>query len=488
MSTGECKAILAAGLAALALAAAPPATASDVAVVVKERLSLRALRDRGAIGLLVPGKGPTVSRSEALRALERTVAPCGKPRPCRVRVLVSLPPPGEHHNVRRYPIAVVGGGYQGVLVSERTRIPGLISIFDVAPAVRALEERRRPAIRWRSEPDAPATLARLDRRLAQAHDSRLPATLVLVASILANCALALALRSRLFGRAALLAAPMALTGSLALSALGVARPATVTVLLALLAGAGSVAAAAVLATPRRLALALAGVLALYLVVLGAWPEVNSLAAIGAHPDGGGRFYGVTNQLQTLLLVPALVSAGLLGPRWIVPIAVLALVTVGASRTGADGGGVLVLAAGFLMLGLRMRGVPLTPRLAALLTVATVAIGGAFVALDAASGGSSHVTDAVREGPLALAGELAHRLNVSFQGATSSWYAVLLMLLSLGALVWFALRRPRFPPAEALLVALAVSLLVNDTPRDVAGFGALCCAALWSWQHVRLTAA
>jgi hypothetical protein len=36
----------------------------------------------------------------------------------------------------------------------------------------------------------------------------------------------------------------------------------------------------------------------------------------------------------------------------------------------------------------------------------------------------------------------------------------------------------------VLVAIAVSLLVNDSPRDVAGIGALSCAALRIWKDVQ----
>jgi hypothetical protein len=34
--------------------------------------------------------------------------------------------------------------------------------------------------------------------------------------------------------------------------------------------------------------------------------------------------------------------------------------------------------------------------------------------------------------------------------------------------------------DALLVALAVSLLVNDTPTDIAGLGGLSAIVLWAW--------
>ena len=48
------------------------------------------------------------------------------------------------------------------------------------------------------------------------------------------------------------------------------------------------------------------------------------------------------------------------------------------------------------------------------------------------------------------------------------------------LVWLALRRQRLPVLDALLAALAVSLVVNDTPTDIAGLGVLSALVLWIW--------
>jgi hypothetical protein len=50
------------------------------------------------------------------------------------------------------------------------------------------------------------------------------------------------------------------------------------------------------------------------------------------------------------------------------------------------------------------------------------------------------------------------------------------------LVWLAARRPRHTVVDAMLVALAVSLVVNDTPQDVATFGALGTLALLSFRR------
>ena len=49
-------------------------------------------------------------------------------------IVVTLPPRGSPHaNNRRYPIAVVGHGFHGLLKSQTTRIDGLVSIVDIAP-------------------------------------------------------------------------------------------------------------------------------------------------------------------------------------------------------------------------------------------------------------------------------------------------------------------------------------------------------------------
>lgn len=430
---------------------------------------------RGAVGLLVPGRGPTVTPEETLELLRLEEAErCSAVR-CPIEVLVELPPPGEHHNVRRTRIAIVGGGYRGLLVSDNTRIPGLVAPSDLVPTVEALDRGDEPPLGSGPDEDVEETLAELDRRLSDAHDARNWANVTLVVLMAGLSGLALLRRSALLGNAAVLAAPAALTAALLMSALDVTSP----LLLAALALGGSLAAARL-----PLGAVLACFLVLYGAVLALWPDVNSLAVIGPHPDGGGRFYGVTNQVSTLLLVPSLLAGALLAPLGLAAIALVALVVAGWSEIGADGGGALVLAAGFLVLGLRLRGLELTPRRLALVAAGAVAAAVALVALDVATGGSSHVTRAVGSGPGDLAGDAGHRLRLSFEGATSSWHAVLLVVGGVAALVWMARRRPRSAVLDAALVAVAVSLVVNDTPTDVAAFGALSCGALSAWERVR----
>jgi hypothetical protein len=467
------------GLLGTAAGTAAPARAGDVGLQIDE--TTRGFLQRAAVGRLVPGRGPTFSREEALDALDGVPhATC----PCRYTIFVALPPPGEHPYRGLYTVAISGPGYPpgAMLVSDRTRIPGLISINDIEPTVEALDRGDEPPITSRRVGDVDTRLARLERRLDDAHDTRAAAGLVLAGFIGFFTALAILRRSPFFGRAAQLSGPVALAGALALSALEVTAPWSAVLGIAVVCAVGATALAAATTDRRVLALALLAVFPLYLVVLSISQETSSLAAIGPRPENGGRFYGFQNQVETLLLVPALLGGALAGLRLFVPVALVTLVTVGASFAGADGGGLLVFAAGFLFLWLRLRRVPLTARNLALAAAAVVVIGIALVGIDAALGGSSHVTRSLAGGPLEVAGDLAHRLRLTAGGLVSSVHSALIVAVSLPALAWLALRRPRYAVLDAVLVALAVSLVVNDSPRDIAGWGALSAVALRVWQE------
>ena len=162
-----------------------------------------------------------------------------------------------------------------------------------------------------------------------------------------------------------------------------------------LAGWWVVALAGLAAAVLPLGLACAAILTTYLLALGLDPEAVALSPFG--PTQAGRFYGITNLLATMLLVPALLGAALLG-RLGAAVAAIAVVAVAGSRFGADGGGLLVLLAAYATYVVRRHGLRVDARRGALLAVVAVAAGVALVALDAASGGSSHVTDAIGDGP------------------------------------------------------------------------------------------
>ena len=444
--------------------------------------------EMGAAGLYVPGAGGTVSRAVAIAALRRGAVPSdlgrahgkilvdlafGVPvQPLQPAVYVSLPPPGEHSNTKRYDVLIVGAGYRGILTSDSTRIRGIVSIADLAPTAVALQEGRSAPIRAEPDRDAPEDLRRLDTRLARVHHDRGWAFATVVLTIIALTLFA--------PRAAAVGGAAAFTASLLLSWAGATRFGLVIPALAAM-----TIALAVAGSFRRSIVP--GVVAAFLgaltIVLAVDPELNSLAVLGARPDGGGRFYGIGNQVETLLLPPVLVAAAIGGLRWLVPLAGLALVAIGWSKTGADGGGVLVFATALGVLALRLRGLAITPRRLVLVAVAVQVVALAFVGLDAALGGSSHVTRAVGSGPDSLVGGLGHRLHLSWAAVTDRWFHGLIFLSCLAALVLMGTIRPRRATVDALLAGVAVSLLVNDTPVDVIGLGALGCWALLRWESV-----
>ncbi len=497
MKTRGTQAILAVALGALTLAPAAAPASHRVAVMVASELSLDEAAQSGAIGLMVPGAGARVSRQSALASLVRGKVenallggkPSGKPKirlggpPGDITILLTLPPPGNHHNVVRYPIVINGPGYSGgILVSSHTRLRGLVSIADIAPTVQALERGKDPVIESRPSRDAARELRELDRRLDNVHGARQPADRTLIALALGLAALARLRRSRLLGRAALLSIPSLLVATMTASAVEIDQtvPTVTTV--------GGVALVLALGlaylgrTSARLGLALAGLLATYGIALATSPETISLAAIGPHPDGGGRFYGITNQVETLLLPGALACGALLGTRLLPAVALLSLLLVGWSKTGADGGGIVVFAAGFAVLALLLLRDRLTWRRVAVAAAAVIAACFALVGLDAATGGSSHVTRAVGGGPGKLLGDLGRRIHLSYAGVTDTGFKIVVFLASLATVAVAAVQQPRSAVLLAFAAALAVSLVVNDSAYDIARFGAVAAATVFVWNR------
>ena len=350
--------------ALLAVCGAASAQTFRVVVVPGLELSdLRALESRGAVGLLVPANGPVTGRTQALAALERGAVensylggiPSGAARiqveeatrvPALGNVIVlALPERERLDNDRRYPIAILGSGFRGLVRSDSTRIPGLVSIADIAPT--ALGEPG--ALTSEPRDDAAADALALDRRIAGHRDARLPSSFVAAA-----VALALTFFVR---RGGVYAFAAALLVNLALGIAEVADPWVATLAIGLGTALGALGLAAVARSTTALGVLLALVLAAYLVAMAADPSTVALSPWG--PGQAGRFYGVTNLLETMLLVPALAGAAYLWPRFgpigLGLVAALAFVTIAGNRFGADGGGAIVLGVGFAVLAVELAG-------------------------------------------------------------------------------------------------------------------------------------
>lgn len=369
---------------------------------------------------------------------------------------------------------IVVAGHPGLLTSTSTRTAGLIAADD-------LEHPKR--IGSISVPDPQARVAALARRFQQLHETRRWAYVFIATFTIAAILIALWRRTGFWSRFCVAIAPTMVAVALLLALGGAARSAVVLPVL----GIGTVALSAAIALPRRAIVWLGpAILLLFLVVLWAWPETAGFSSIGPRPEEGGRFYGVNNVVSTVLLAISLFSAAELGLVSVLPIAALALVTVGWSHAGADGGGLIVFAAAFAFLALRLAG-PLTWKRVAIAAATGVALVLAFIGVDEASGGHSHVTRAFEKGPAGWFGDVGHRLHLSADHLNNSGTA-LIVAISLVALVWLALRRPRSPALDALLLGIAVSLIVNDAPQDVASGGAISGFVLWTWAVTRYTRA
>ena len=285
-----------------------------------------------------------MSREEALERPRAAAAPCGAIGRASSTLFVSVPPPGEHRTRSATPSRSSATAIAGCSSRGGRGWTGSCPFSDIATTVRrssggaTLRSTGRRATSAGS--CARSTSGSPTRAAAQA-----PATLALTLTLIA-----LGLASRLLARSALLATRGAdLSAALAISlALGASA----------LRRSGRRHGRA-RARPRRLrspcrgrslGLPFVALLAALRLVLALSPETNSLMALGPHPGRRSRFYGVTNQVETLLLGPARSAALLLAAARLAALALLALVAVGASKTGADGGGILVFAAGFAVLG------------------------------------------------------------------------------------------------------------------------------------------
>jgi hypothetical protein len=432
------------------------------------------LAPEGAVGLMVPSAGPQTSGALAFAGMVRGVlhnARLGaRPNgpvlvhvekailipPLRRAIIVGLPPGGPAPNDRRYPIAVVGACH-GVLTSSLTRVRGLVSIADVARTALASPH----ALRCSPDHDAVATLQRLERRIEAARGTTMLGTVVVmgIASMLAL----------LLPAAVLPALASALVANLLLGVVTLGGvPVRLTALGALML-LGGLAGRRPFRHPTAAGAVLAGLLAAYALAMAVRPSALSLAPLS--PELTSRFYGVSNLVETLLLVPAIAGTALLARRYgwwaFAGCALLALVTVSENRLGADGGGALVLAGGLAVLAVVMRGGGV--RALALAMVGAAAAVFALLYVDAAVSGPDHLRGALEGGLSGLASVAAHRVPLSYARVAQQWYLV----FPLGAVAvllvrsWHSERsRDRRAMLAAFAAALLVSLLVNDSPGPV----------------------
>ncbi|HET8528658.1 MAG TPA: hypothetical protein VFL60_07100 [Gaiellaceae bacterium] len=481
--------LIAAGPAAAHTSPAPP----RFKVMVLDRLpraEFARLARRGAVGLLVPGPGPTTSHALALNELIRgqevnarighdpggpvvigAAHASGAPSGGNI-IVVTLPRPGDAlANDRRYRIAVVGGGFHGLLTSDTTRIPGLVSIVDVAPTALA---HTLGTLGSTPSRDAVGALARLDARIHADNRLKFPALFIVAGALLFLAAVR--------PRAAGLAVPAALGTNLALGAAGVAGEVAICTVLTV----GTVGGALLLERwcrdERVVLLLCAGVVLLYALAMVAHPDWVAVTPLG--PTQNQRFWGIGNQLETLLLAPMLAACvlaqRLFGAVGFAAAALCFLAVMTDNALGADGGGAIALGVALAFLAARRFALSASGFVSVL-----AAAGGAVVVLvqrGLDAGGPDHLRSAFSGGLGGVVSVLVNRVPLAYGPAIAQWQLVLplaaVLVLVLVVLVARARTTIQRDVAHALVVATAVSLVVNDSAAYVltGAIAALCMAA------------
>jgi hypothetical protein len=447
-------------------------------VVVVDRMSdatFRLLSRRGAVGLLRPGYGPTTNRRRALAELVRGTevnarlggVPRGRPllnvhnatvyTNCRQCIVVQLPPRGRPMaNDRLYRVAVIGGGFHGLLTSPTTHIPGLVSVVDIAPT--DLPGHPTTTLSWTPSKNALGHLSRLGKAIGANNRLKFPVLFILAGVLLALALLGL--------RAAVTAVPAALLVNLAL---GMGQVSNEVVLCAAI-SAGTVLVALALSRLCRSESALlalyGGVVALYAFVIVTRPEWQAVNPFG--PTQNSRFWGIGNQVETLLLAPLLAGAFLARRRFgivgFVLFGVFGLVVMTDNRIGADGGGAIALGIALAVLGTRLFKLGARGFVGLLASAAFAVLW--IVSRGLAEPGPNHLRSAFADHGAGLFSSLESRVPLSYLPALHAWEMVvpLLFVLALAfALAWRAARQQS--TRDLLLafgVAIATSLLVNDS--------------------------
>ena len=370
---------------------------------------------------------------------------------------MQLPPRGRPTaNDRLYRVAVIGGGFHGLLTSPTTHIPGLVSVVDIAPT--DLPGHPTTTLSWTPSKNALGHLSRLGKAIGANNRLKFP-----VLFILAGVMLALALLGL---RAAVTAVPAALLVNLALGMGQVSNE----VLLCAAISAGTVLVALALSRLCRSESALlalyGGVVALYAFVMVTRPEWQAVNPFG--PTQNSRFWGIGNQVETLLLAPLLAGAFLARRRFgivgFVLFGVFGLVVMTDNRIGADGGGAIALGIALAVLGTRLFKLGARGFVGLLASAAFAVLW--IVSRGLAEPGPNHLRSAFADHGAGLFSSLESRVPLSYLPALHAWEMVvpLLFVLALAfALAWRAARQQS--TRDLLLafgVAIATSLLVNDS--------------------------
>jgi hypothetical protein len=433
-------------------------------------------------------------------------------------------PPPEPREVLA--LGLAGEGYAGNVTSDTTRTPGFALTTDIAPTIlerldiAVPDEMAGHPIRSEEERDAAAVQERAER-MRVVSKRRAP---VVLRNLMIWFALAIVVALASRGRLARPAFALAGLSAVYLPAfllVGAAVGPDETLVERLLVGLGAPAAAAATAALVRgwgaLAVGCAVTLAAYAVDIVAGSPLTAQSILGPNPGLGVRFFGIGNELESILavVVPVGVGAALAaqagrgrppGTR----AAVTAFLAVGvasamlfaAGRFGADVGAAIVLPAGAAVAALLVPGMAavVRERKWVLLLLAAPFLGlAALFAIDLAFGGDAHLSRSVLDagGAGELADVVERRLRLAARSfnagvkTTLFWFCVASVIVAVinrrRIVEWLS----QHPYARAgyggAAAAAALGVLANDSSATFFTVGTIsllaCLAYAWSQTRV-----
>jgi hypothetical protein len=494
--------LLAVASAAVVALSAPGAASARVTplgaqfrVIIVNRMSdgtFAALARRGAVGVMRPGFGPTTSRRSAYDELVRGAevnsyigdTPPGRPligteeqrgawieRSCSMCIVLQLPPRnGTIANGTLYRVAVVGQGYHGLLVSPTTRIPGLVSIVDIAPTA---IHRPSTGLSWVAASNAVGRLTSLSEEI-HSNDRLKYAGLFVVVGFSILLAL-------LGWTAARTAIPAALLANLCVGMLHITNEVAIVAVFTVTMVLGALWLARICRDDLSLLSLIAGVVLLYGLVYAARPEWAAVTPLG--PDQNLRFWGIGDQIATLLFAPLLIGAVIARHRlgWLgfAAFSLLGFFVMTDNRLGANGGGAIGLGVALAVLGARLVRRGFVAFAAALTVTATVVF--MIVRHGLGTPGPNHLRSAFGKGIQGFIDVAAHRVPLVYAPAIHDWPLTLPLALMLTVSVVLALRSSRARVTRdvlfALVAGLLASLLINDATGFMLAAGIACASAV-----------
>jgi hypothetical protein len=252
------------------------------------------------------------------------------------------------------------------------------------------------------------------------------------------------------------------------------------------------------------------VLVAYFADLFAGSALSALSLAGPNPKGGARFFGIGNELETILSLTLLIGCGAalarqpgrVAARWFAAASVIGALVIGAGRLGADVGGVITLGVGgtAAVLAALAEDGRLPGRRALLLLAAVPLLGlGVLIGLDLVSGGDAHLTRSVLEAdrPGDVLEIVTRRFEESFGGvlkleAFPAFYPAALLL---GVAVWR--RRELLAPMDeapmyragiiGAFAATVAGALSNDSGTVIVMIGTVLLLGAVAYGRARPTA-